>query len=32
MPISFGGIKTAILGAIKAQLAFSEGKYQLLDS
>ena len=28
----FRRVKTAILGAIKAQLAFSEGKYQLLNS
>ena len=32
MPIIFGGIRTAVLGAIKAQLPFSEGKYQLLNS
>ena len=24
--------KTAVLGAVKAQLSFSEGKYQLLNS
>ena len=28
----FRGDKTAVLGAIKAQLLFSEGKYQLLTS
>ena len=32
MPIIFGVIITAFLGAIKAQLPFSEGKYQLLNS
>ena len=32
MPIIFGGKKTAVLGAIKAQLPFSEGEYQLLNS
>ena len=32
MPVTFGGKITAILGAIKAQLPFSEGKYQLLNS
>ena len=32
MPIIFGGIRTAVLDAIKAQLPFSEGKYQLLNS
>ena len=32
MPIIFGGKKTAVLGAIKAQLPFSEGKRQLLNS
>ena len=32
MPIIFGGKKTADLGAIRAQLPFSEGKYQLLNS
>ena len=26
MPVAFGGKKTAVLGAIKAQLPFSEGK------
>ena len=31
MPIIFGRI-SAVLGAIKAQLPFSEGKYQLLNS
>ena len=29
MPTIFGGKKTAVLGARKAQLPFSEGKYQL---
>ena len=33
MPIQiFGGKKNAALGATKAQLPFSEGKYQLLNS
>ena len=35
MSIIFGGIKdqkTAVLVAIKAQLPFSQGKYQLLNS
>ena len=32
MPIIFGGKKTAVLGAMKAQLPFSEGKCQLLNS
>ena len=32
MPIIFGGKKTARLGAIKAQLSFSESKCQLLNS
>ena len=32
MPVTFGGKITAVLGAIKAQLPFSEGKYQLLNS
>ena len=32
MPFTFGGKITAVLGAIKAQLPFSEGKYQLLNS
>ena len=32
MPIIFGTGKTAVLGAIKAQLLFSGGKYQLLNS
>ena len=32
MPIIFGGKKTAVLGAKKAQLPFSEGKCQLLNS
>ena len=32
MHIIFGRKKTAVLGAIKAQLPFSEGKYQLLNS
>ena len=32
MPIIFGGKRTAVLDAIKAQLPFSEGKYQLLNS
>ena len=30
MPIIFGRIKLPFLGAIKAQLPFSGGKYQLL--
>ena len=32
MPIFLGEDKTAVLGAIKAQLPISEGKYQLLNS
>ena len=32
MPIIFGGDKTTVLGAIKAQLPFSEGKHRLLIS
>ena len=32
MPIIFGGKKTVVLGAKKAQLPFSEGKYQLQNS
>ena len=32
MPIIFGGINSAVLGAIRAQLPFSEYKYQLLNS
>ena len=32
MPIIFGGIKLQFLDAAKAQLPFSEGKYQLLIS
>ena len=32
MPIIFGRIKLPFLGAIKAQLPFSGGKYQLLFS
>ena len=32
MPIIFGGIKLPFLGTIKAQLPFSEDKYQLLNS
>ena len=32
MPIIFGGIRTVVLGAIKAQLPYSDGKCQLLNS
>ena len=32
MPIIFGGKKAVVLGAKKAQLPFSEGKYQLQNS